>query len=65
MKNAFWGCLTLKIMFGKINFRRNLVLGKRTIFTALETQIQNPKNTLDRDQICSPDRSTSGHHKDD
>lgn len=32
MKDAFWGCLTLKIMFGKINFRENLGLRKRTIF---------------------------------
>ena len=43
MKNAFWGCLTLKIMFWKINFRRNLVLRKMTIFTVPETQIHNPK----------------------
>lgn len=43
MKNAFWGCLTLKIMFWKINFRRNLVLRKGTIFTVPETQIRNPK----------------------
>ena len=57
MKNAFWGCLTLKIMFWKINFRRNLVLGKRTIFTVMETQVQNPKSVFDGEQICNPGRS--------
>lgn len=64
MKNAFWGCLTLKIMFWKINFRRNLVLGKRTIFAVPETQIHNPKSALDGDQICSPERSPVRHRKD-
>lgn len=63
MKNAFWGCLTFKIMFWKINFRRNLVLGKRTIFTVLKTQIHNPKSALDGDRICIPARSAARHHK--
>lgn len=44
--------------------RRNLVLRKRTIFTVLEIQIYNPKSALDGDQICSPDRSTARHRKD-
>lgn len=41
MKNAFWGCLTLKIMFWKINFRRNLVLRKRDhIHSSRDTDIK-------------------------
>lgn len=63
MKNAFWGCLTLKIMFWEINFRRNLVLGKKTIFTVWETQIHNPKRALGGERIIRPDRSPARHHK--
>lgn len=48
MKNAFSGCLTLKIMFGKINFRGNLGLRKRTIFSLGDFDSQTEQQVGER-----------------